>query len=61
MSNLSKIERTAAERRRSLRRQERENLMRVVGDDAQLDSPDSAMIAASSRDGKENEHARSCL
>jgi hypothetical protein len=55
MSNLKRIDRTAAERRRALRRMERDDLMRVVGDDIDLDSPDAAMLAASSRDQKQNE------
>lgn len=50
MSNLKRIDRTSAERRRALRRLEREDLMRVMGDDLDLDSPDAAMLAASSRD-----------
>jgi hypothetical protein len=50
MSNLNRMERTSAERRRALRRAEREDLLRVIGDDQQMATPDSAVIAASSRD-----------
>ena len=50
MSNANRMDRTSAERRRALRRAEREDMMRVVGDDQQMATPDSAMIAASSRD-----------
>lgn len=49
MSTLNRMDRTSAERRRALRRAEREDLLRVIGDDRELDSPDAAMIAASSR------------
>jgi hypothetical protein len=55
MSNLKRIDRNSAERRRALRRMERDQLMRVVGDDAELDSPDAAMLAASSRDQKQDD------
>ncbi len=55
MSNLKRIDRNSAERRRALRRIEREHLMRVVGDDIELDSPDAAMLAASSRDQKQDD------
>jgi hypothetical protein len=55
MSSLKRIDRDSAERRRALRRMEREHLMRVVGDDAELDSPDAAMLAASSRDQKQDD------
>jgi hypothetical protein len=55
MSNLKQIDRNSAERRRALRRMEREDLMRVVGDDTELDSPDAAMLAASSRDQKQDD------
>jgi len=50
MSNSNRMDRTSAERRRALRRAEREDLLRVIGDDQQMATPDSAMIAASSRD-----------
>jgi hypothetical protein len=50
MSNLNRMDRTSAERRRALRRAEREDLLRVIGDDQQMATPDSAVIAASSRD-----------
>jgi hypothetical protein len=55
MSNMERIDQTSAERRRALRRLEREDLMRVMGDDVKLDSPDAAMLAASSRDQQQNE------
>lgn len=55
MSNLKRIDRNSAERRRALRRIEREHLMRVVGDDIELDLPDAAMLAASSRDQKQDD------
>ena len=35
---------------RALRRAEREDLLRVIGDDEQMATPDSAVIAVSSRD-----------
>ncbi len=47
MSTLNRMDRTSAERRRALRRAEREDFLRVIGDDRELDSPDAAMIAAS--------------
>jgi hypothetical protein len=51
MSNLDRMKRTSAEqRRRALRRAEREDMLRVIGDDHQMSTPDSAVIAASSRD-----------
>jgi hypothetical protein len=50
MSNLNRMDLTSAERRRALRRAEREDLLRVIGDDQQMATPDSAVIAASSRD-----------
>jgi hypothetical protein len=50
MSNLNRVERTSAERRRALRRAEREDMLRVIGDDQQMAAPDSSVIAASSRD-----------
>lgn len=50
MSKLNRMDRTSAQRRRALRRAERENLLRVIGDDEQMATPDSAVIAASSRD-----------
>ncbi|MBX3520593.1 MAG: hypothetical protein KF835_11320 [Xanthobacteraceae bacterium] len=49
MSTLNRMDRTSAERRRALRRAEREDFLRVIGDDREMDSPDAAMIAASSR------------
>jgi hypothetical protein len=55
MLNLKRIDRDSSERRRALRRMEREHLMRVVGDDTELDSPDAAMLAASSRDQKQDD------
>ncbi len=55
MSNLKRIDRTSAERRRALRRLEREDMLRVVGDDVELDAPDATMLAASSRDSKQND------
>lgn len=55
MSNTKRIDRTSAERRRALRRLEREDLMRLMGDDVELDAPDAAMLAASSRDQQQNE------
>lgn len=54
MSNLNRVDRTSAEhRRRALRRAEREDFMRVIGDDEQMATPDSAVIAASSRDNQD--------
>jgi hypothetical protein len=53
MSNLNRIDRTSAERRRAPRRAEREDLLRVVGDDQQMATPDSGVIAVSSRDGQD--------
>jgi hypothetical protein len=53
MSNLNRIDRTSAERRRALRRAEREDLLRVVGDDQQMATPDSGVIAVSSRDSQD--------
>lgn len=50
MSNLNRMDRTSADRRRALRRAEREDLLRVIGDDEQMATPDSAVIAVSSRD-----------
>lgn len=50
MSNPNRMDRTSAERRRALRRAERDDLMRIFGDDQQMDAPDAAVIAASSRD-----------
>lgn len=50
MSNLTRMDRTSAERRRALRRAEREDFLRVIGDDEQMATPDSAVIAASTRD-----------
>ena len=50
MSNLNRMDRTSAERRRALRRAEREDLLRVIGDDQQMATPDSSVITASSRD-----------
>jgi hypothetical protein len=51
MSNLNRIERTSVEhRRRALRRAEREDMLRVIGDDDQMSAPDSTIIAVSSRD-----------
>lgn len=50
MSNPNRIDRTSAERRRALRRAERDDLMRIFGDEQQMDTPDAAMISASSRD-----------
>jgi hypothetical protein len=50
MSNLNRIDRTSAERRRALRRAEREDLLRVIGDDEQMATTDSSVIAVSSRD-----------
>lgn len=50
MSNSDRINRTSAERRRALRRAEREDLLRVIGDDQQMATPDSAVISVSSRD-----------
>ncbi len=50
MSNLNRIDRTSAERRRALRRAERDDLLRILGDEQQMDTPDSAILAASSRD-----------
>ncbi len=53
MSNLNRMDRTSAQRRRALRRAEREDLLRVIGDDEEMTTPDSAMIAASSRDKRD--------
>jgi hypothetical protein len=53
MSNLNRMDRTSAERRRALRRAEREDLLRVVGDDQQMATPDSGVIAVSSRDSQD--------
>jgi hypothetical protein len=50
MSNVNRMDRTSAERRRALRRAEREDMLRVIGDDEQMATPDSAMISVSSRD-----------
>jgi hypothetical protein len=50
MSNSNRMDRTSAERRRALRRAEREDLLRVIGDEQQMATPDSAVIAVSSRD-----------
>lgn len=50
MSNLNRMDRTSAERRRALRRAEREDLLRVIGDDEQMATADSSVIAVSSRD-----------
>lgn len=50
MSNLNRIDRTSAERRRALRRAEREDLLRIFGDDERMETPDAAVIAASSRE-----------
>jgi hypothetical protein len=53
MSNLNRMDRTSAERRRALRRAEREDLLRVVGDDQLMATPDSGVIAVSSRDSQD--------
>lgn len=50
MSNMNRIDRTSVERRRASRRAEREDLIRVIGDDQQMATQDSAVIAVSSRD-----------
>ncbi len=51
MSNLDRMDRASAEhRRRALRRAEREDMLRLIGDDDQMATPDSSVIAASSRD-----------
>ena len=50
MSNLNRMDLASAERRRALRRAEREDMLRVIGDDEQMATPDSAVITASSRD-----------
>lgn len=55
MSNLNRIDRASAERRRALRRAEREDLLRVFGDDEQMDTPDAAVIAASSRESRQSD------
>jgi hypothetical protein len=63
MSNLNRMDRTSAERRRALRRAEREDLLRVIGDDQQMATEDSAVIAASSRDNHDQRpnDPRGCL
>lgn len=61
MSNPNRPERTSAERRRALRRAERDDLMRIFGDDQQMDTPDAAVISASSRDDTRPDDPRSCL
>lgn len=53
MSNPTRIDRISAERRRALRRAERDDLMRIFGDDQQMDTPDAAVISASSRDSQD--------
>jgi hypothetical protein len=53
MSNLDRMDRTFAARRRELRRAERDDLMRIIGDDHQGDTPDATVIAASSRDSQD--------
>jgi hypothetical protein len=53
MSNANRMDRTSAERRRALRRAEREDLLRVIGDEQQMATPDSAVIAVSSRDSQD--------
>ncbi len=53
-SNLNRMDRASAERR-ALRRGEREDMLRVMGDDEQTDAPDAAVIAVSSRDSKPND------
>ena len=50
MSNANRMDRTSAERRRALRRAEREDLLRVIGDEQQMATEDSSVIAVSSRD-----------
>ncbi len=50
MSNADRVDRISAERRRALRRAEREDFLRVIGDDQQMAGPDSTVIAVSSRD-----------
>lgn len=50
MSNLNRIDRASAERRRALRRAEREDMLRVIGDDQQMATADSSVISVSSRD-----------
>ena len=64
MSNLHRMDRTSAEqRRRALRRAEREDLLRVIGDDQQMATEDAAVIAVSSRDNHDQRpnDPRSCL
>lgn len=58
MSNLNRMDRASAERRRALRRAEREDLLRVVGTDQEMETPDAAVIAASSRDPKATDPRR---
>ena len=53
MSNPNRTDRISAERRRALRRAERDDLMRIVGDDQRMDTPDAAVISASSRDNQD--------
>lgn len=55
MSNLNRLERASAQRQRALRRAEREDMLRVVGTDEEMETPDAAVIAASSRDPKAND------
>ncbi|MGE0339678.1 MAG: hypothetical protein AB7O79_07330 [Xanthobacteraceae bacterium] len=53
MSNPNRTDRTSAERRRALRRAERDDLMRIFGDEQQMDTPDAAAICMSSRDAQD--------
>lgn len=53
MSNPNRTDRISAERRRALRRAERDDLMRIVGDDQRMDTPDAAVISVSSRDNQD--------
>lgn len=55
MSNLNRMDRASAERRRALRRAEREDMLRVIGNDEDMETPDAAVIAVSSRDPKQND------
>ncbi len=64
MSNLNRVNRTSAEqRRRALRRAEREDLLRVIGDDEQMATQDASVIAVSSRDSHDQRpnDPRGCL
>ncbi|MCW5681683.1 MAG: hypothetical protein KIS70_10235 [Xanthobacteraceae bacterium] len=49
MGGLKRVDRILRAQR-ALRRAEREHMLHLVGDEVAMDTPDSAMIAVSSRD-----------